>query len=266
MSDTAGSLEGGSRESGSLGGVQSIRRATQILTAIARRSPIGVGLSELSRRTNLAHPTVRRILRCLIEEQLVVQDAGSKRYLLGPLVFEFGLCAPHQGALIRKARPSLERLCAATGDTIYLTARSGIDGVCLDRIEGTFPIRVITTGIGDRRPLGVGAVGLALLSRLEESEITTILRENRAEYARYGLDPKDLHAAIWASRQRGYGVSNGLLTPGVAGIGLCITSPRGAPIAGISIASVTDRIVGPRLDELLALLRPEVAAISDALA
>lgn len=244
------------------GGVQSIRRATQILTAIARRSPTGIGLADLSRRTELPHPTARRILQCLIEDQLVAQDEKTKRYLLGPLVFELGLCAPHQSALIRRARPSLERLGSATGDTIYLMARSGIDAVCLDRIEGTFPIRVVTTGIGDRRPLGVGAVGLAILARLEETEIATILRENEHEYARYGLEQKDLHDAIWASRQRGYGFSNGLLTAGIGGIGLCIFSPSGSPIAGISIASVTSRIVGARLDELLSLLKHEIEIIS----
>jgi DNA-binding IclR family transcriptional regulator len=243
-------------------GAQAIRRAAQILSTIARRSPTGLGLSDLSRRTGLAHPTARRIVKCLVEEQLLSQDLDTKRYHLGPLIFEFGLCAPHQGALVRRARPALERLSAATGDTVYLTARSGTDAVCLDRIEGTFPIRVVTTGIGDRRPLGVGAVGLAILARMEESEITTVLRENRQDYERYRLDPSDLHTAIWDSRRRGYGITDGLLTPGVAGIGVAITTASGSPVAGISIASVTDRIFGDRLEPTLALLRAEVDEIS----
>ncbi|MBC9179127.1 IclR family transcriptional regulator [Pseudoroseomonas ludipueritiae] len=243
-------------------GVQAVRRATQILSAIARRSPSGLGLAELSRRTGLTHPTVRRILCCLIEEGFVVQDGPSRRYHLGPLIFEFGLCTPHQGALVRQARPAIERLAAATGDTVYLTARSGTDAVCLSRIEGTHPIRVVTTGEGDRRPLGVGAVGLAILSRLEEPEINSVLRENRQEYERYGLTLPKLHDAILASRQRGYGVTNGLLTAGVAGIGLAITSASGSPIAGVSLASTPDRIFGKQLEEKLALLRAEVAALS----
>ena len=247
-------------------GAQAIHRAAQILSAIARRSPTGLGLSDLSRRTGLTHPTARRILKCLIAENLVTQDEGSKRYNLGPLIFEFGLCAPHQGALVRHARPALERLSAATGDTVYLTARSGTDAVCLDRIEGTFPIRVVTTGIGDRRPLGVGAVGLAILSRMEESEIHTVLRENLVEYDRYQLNQVDLRKAIWASRERGYGITNGLLTPGVAGIGIAITTASGSPVAGISVASVTDRIFGDRLERTVELLRNEVASICNFIA
>ncbi|MCZ0732624.1 IclR family transcriptional regulator [Phreatobacter sp. AB_2022a] len=246
-------------------GVQAIRRATQILSAIARRSPSGMGLAELSRRTELSHPTVRRILRGLMEERLVVQEEVSKRYHLGPLIFEFGLCTTHQSALVRQARPALERLSAATEDTIYLMARSGTDAVCLDRIEGTYPIRVVTTGIGDRRPLGIGAVGLAILSRLEETEINAVLRENEQGYEHYGLKLADLRAAIWASRERGYGVSDSLLTEGVGGIGLAIVSASGSPIAGISIASVSERVFGPRLERNLALLRQEVDAISEEL-
>ncbi|MFK4047900.1 IclR family transcriptional regulator [Roseomonas mucosa] len=243
-------------------GVRVIRRATQILSAIARRSPTGIGLADLSRRVGLSHPTVRRILCCLIEEQLVVQDEASKRYHLGSLVFELGLCAPHQSILVRQAQPAIERLAVATGDTIYLTARSGTDAVCLSRVEGSFPIRVVTTGPGDRRPLGVGAVGLAILARLEESEITSVLRENREEYKRYGLTLPKLYDAIWASRQRGYGFTDSLLTPGVAGIGLAIISVDGAPIAGVSIASTSERVFGKTFEEKLAMLRTEVTALS----
>lgn len=243
-------------------GVQAVRRATQILSAIARRSPTGLGLADLSRRTGLTHPTTRRILRCLIEEQLVAQDPASRHYHLGPLIYEFGLCTPHQGNLVRRARAALERLSAATGDTVYLISRSSTDAVCLDRIEGTYPIRVVTTGVGDRRPLGLGAVGLAILARMEDSEINSVLRKNQLEYERYGLGLSALHSAIWESRQRGYGFTNGLLTPGVAGIGLAITAASGSPVAGISIGSVADRVLDHRLERTLILLRAEVERLS----
>lgn len=219
-------------------------------------------MADLSRRTGLPHPTTRRILRCLMEEQLVAQNEESRRYQLGPLLFELGLCAPHQGVLVRTVRPALERLSAATGDTVYLMARSGTDAVCLDRVEGTFPIRVVTTGIGDRRPLGIGAAGLAILAHLDETEINTVIRENRSEYERHGLDPGALQKSMWDARARGYGVIDGLLTPGVAGVGWAIMAASGSPIAGISVASVTHRVFDERLDATLALLKHEVGQIS----
>ncbi|MBC9179121.1 IclR family transcriptional regulator [Pseudoroseomonas ludipueritiae] len=242
-------------------GTQVIRRATQILSAIARRSPAGVGLSEIAQRTGLAQATARRILRGLLEERLVTQNPTTHAYLLGPLVYEFGVCSTQQSGLIRHARPALERLAMQTGDTVYLIARSGAEAVCLDRVEGNFPVRVVTTGIGNRRPLGVGAVGLAILARLQESEIDAVLRTNAADYSIYGLELSDLRTAIRLSRERSYGFSDGLLTAGVSGIGLPILSPGGSPVAGISIASTSDRMSPARLAELFGLLRSEIAGI-----
>jgi hypothetical protein len=37
-----------------------------------------------------------------------------------------------------------------------LVARTGDEAVCLECIEGSFPIKVLTLRAGDRRPLGIG--------------------------------------------------------------------------------------------------------------
>jgi DNA-binding IclR family transcriptional regulator len=63
------------------------------------------------------------------------------------------------------------RIAEATGDTVFLTQRSGLDSVCVDRQEGTFPIKTFTLEIGMRRPLGVGTGSLAILSGLSEEEV-----------------------------------------------------------------------------------------------
>lgn len=242
-------------------GTQAVRRAARVLSAIARRSPAGAGLTEVAQRTGLAQATTRRILRCLVEERLVSQDELTRCYLLGPLVYEFGVCSTQQSRLIRRARPALEQLAARTGDTVYLTARSGTDAVCLDRIVGSHPIRVVTAYIGDRRPLGIGAAGLAILARLEESEMEAVLRANAFDYRQYGLGTSDLRRSIALSVQRGYGFVDGLLTPGVAGIGLPILSSTGQPIAGISIVSVQGRVLDARLPQILQALRATIEAI-----
>ena len=53
----------------------------------------------------------------------------------------------------------MARLAQATLDTIYLTARSGDEAVCLNRREGLHPIKTLTLNVGERRPLGVSAGG-----------------------------------------------------------------------------------------------------------
>ena len=76
----------------------------------------------------------------------------------------------------------MARIAEATGDTVFLTQRSGLDAVCVDRQEGTFPIKTFTLEIGMRRPLGVGTGSLAILSALSEEEIQAIVNSNPPRY------------------------------------------------------------------------------------
>lgn len=246
-------------------GVQSLQRAAAILTTVARRGPVGLGLAEISRRTSLPHGTARRILSSLMDSRLICQDEQTRRYSTGPLLYELGASSPHQSRLIRQARPALERLSAETSDTIYLVARSGLDAVCLERIEGRHPIRVVTMGVGERRPLGQGAAGLAILAALDDTEIVSVLRDNRTEYETFGRELTDVRASIETARSLGYAPTDGLLTPGVAGLGMVIRSSDGIPIAGISIASVTARIFSERTESLVASLRQCVNSVMETL-
>lgn len=114
---------------------------------------------------------------------------------------------------------------------------------------------------GDRRTLGIGAAGLAVLAGLLETECEAILREKKDEFAAYGVAPKDMRDAVLRTRITGFGIREQVPTPGVSGIGMAIWSARRTPIAGISIGSVTGRVLGARLDELSGLLREHVPKI-----
>ena len=62
----------------------------------------------------------------------------------------------------------MRRLAERTQDTVFLSARDRDEAVCLERVIGDYPIKTLTLSIGDRRPLGVGAGSLALLSALSD--------------------------------------------------------------------------------------------------
>src|SRR5690606_4011255 len=101
---------------------------------------------------------------------MVSQIESTRRYRLGRMAFELGLAASSMYDLRDACRAPLRALAETVGDTVYLTVRSGLEGVCEDRYEGPSPVRVITLEIGSRRPLGQGAGGLAILSFLPDGE------------------------------------------------------------------------------------------------
>src|SRR5256885_14029580 len=98
---------------------------------------------------------------------------------------------------------SMDRLQAETQDTCYLTLRSGFDAVCLDRREGLSPIRVLTLDVGSRRPLGVGAAGLAILLRLSDGEAESLIQAAGPRLARYNrMDMDTMRTLLTESREQ----------------------------------------------------------------
>ena len=240
-------------------GTQSIRRAIFLLRAIATRGPTGTRLLDLAKDSGLPGPTVHRILKCLMAENVVMQDPGTRGYLLGHLIFELGLAAAPQSNLRQIGEPVLRRIAEKTGDTVFLIARSGLDTVCLDRKEGTFPIKALTLDVGTRRPLGVGAGGIALLLSLPDDEIAQVLAANASRLKDYGdLSVSVLTNMIRRSKERGYALNDRQATPGVISMGLPIMNPYGPSYAAISIGAISSRMSRERQKEIAAVLRTEV--------
>jgi DNA-binding IclR family transcriptional regulator len=250
-----------------ISGTQSIHRAIVLLRAIASRGRAGSRLLDLAKHARLTPPTAHRILRCLIEENIVSQDPETHRYLLGHLVFELGLAAAPQFNLRQIAEPSLRRVAEKTGDTAFLIARSGFDTVCLDRQEGAFPIKALTLDVGTRRPLGVGAGGMALLLSLGDEEIERIVAANGTRLKDYGrLNVPIVTGMVARGKQLGYALNDRQETPGVISVGVPVSNRYGPPYAAISVGAISSRMSGERQKEIAAIVKSEVRSLEKRLA
>ncbi|MCL4744241.1 MAG: IclR family transcriptional regulator [Burkholderiaceae bacterium] len=247
-------------------GTQSIERAAQVLRVIASRNSTGLRLVDISRHAKLERPTAHRILKCLMAEGMVRQDSRTHRYFLGHLVFELGLAASSSFNLRDICRPALERLAEKTGDTVFLTIRSGYDAVCIDRKEGSFPIKALTLDVGTRRPLGVGAGGLALLMSLPEQAVDEIVSANALRLGAYNdLTSRSLMNMINRCKELGYAVNDVHITPGASSVGLPIRSRFSEPFLAISIGAISSRMSAERQEEIASLIGLEVAQLEKSL-
>ncbi len=237
-------------------GTQSIDRAVMLLRLISNHGARGARLSELAGEAELVPPTARRILKRLTEHRLVAQDPDTQRYSLGALTYELGLASGFKPPIIAQVRPLMDRIAATLGDTVYLVVRSGFDAVCVERIEGSFPIKTLTLEVGGRRPLGVGAAGLALLAAQSDDDIERILQANRELYRKISrLSADQVRADVAKTRRQGYAIRHDGITVGVAGVGMAIPNPGGVPYAAISVAMITPRLTDDRLNDYLGLMR-----------
>lgn len=186
-------------------GAQQIARAIALLRAITRGSSSGRRLQDLASSVQLAPPTAHRILKALMREGLVLQEPRTKLYRLGPLAFEFGLVRNPLAGAIEACRPLIRELAHETGDTAFLCMRSGADLICMDRAEGDFPIRASMLDMGERAPLGLGALGVSLLSMLSDSEADEMITSLRADFPQFAeISVETIRERMERHRKDGY--------------------------------------------------------------
>jgi len=236
-------------------GAQSLHRAISLIRAVARHNDSGSTLSKLAREAGLHVATTHRMLSVLTKEGLVFHDPVSKHYHLGIDLFLLAGAA-QQFTLRHQFRTALEKIAQETGDTVFLLIRSGYDALCLDRVEGQFPIRTVPIDIGVRRPLGIGAGSMALIAFSDPEQFETILQANARRYPQYkGLTKKDIQAMAAQFRKTGYVVSEGLFHEGVTSLGIPIFPDNGGVIAAITVSSVSQRMGEKRRKRIYQLVK-----------
>jgi DNA-binding IclR family transcriptional regulator len=237
-------------------GAQTITRAIRALKLIAEQAPQGLRLVQLAQALELERPTAHRLLKALMAEGMLVRDDASRRYTLGPLVFELGLASAHQFNLSELCMPALETLARHSGDTSFLFVRSGNDAVCLARVQGTYPIQTPAVPIGSRQPLGVSAGGLALLACLSEDDAARVLDAISPRLSIYNdLDVGELKKHCARTRTLGYAWIANRAVPGVSAVGLPIKSLTGTAIAAVTVAATQTRMTEKRVQEILPMLK-----------
>ena len=238
------------------------QKVCRILKILSNPEPLR--LADIALGAGVSAPTCLRIVETLIEEGFVRRDpANPKRYLLGDQALLLGMAMQGRDHIRERARPSLVRLAAVSGDTALLSTRHGLESVCVDREFGSFPIRANYLDIGSRRPLGAGAGSLALLAWLPPDECETIIDLIKPQLdERYPrITPQRLRDEVRRSRENGYALLLDVVVEQMGGVAVPIFGADGRPAAAISIAALSDRIT-TRLPALVKALQQEAAQAS----
>jgi len=234
-------------------GTQLIRRIANLMRMLTLRNRTGARLVDLCEDSGLGKSTVHRILQGLIAEGLVTQDHGNKRYFLGKSIYEMGLAAAPRQQLRDLCHPLLQTIAMQAGDTAYLNERAGFDGVCLDRQDGSYPIKAFVLEPGHRRPLQVGCGNLSMLAALPEDQIRRICTVNRERTQIHypQLTDAEIMCRIQRTQRDGYALIDAMKTAGVRSVGMCIRDETRMPVGAISVAALSTRLQGRHLDNVI---------------
>lgn len=247
-------------------GAQGTVRIAALLRIVAAHNATGMKISEIADLAQLEQSTGHRIITALHSVGFLSRNPDSKRYHLGPLMFElFTTAFPHFN--IREiALPAMKVLAELLGDTVNLTVRSGFDGICAERQEGTYPIRTCTVDVGRKRPLGIGAGSLVLLAAHSAAEADSIIDHNSERYKAFHTTADAVRKTIETIREQGYIYQDVLNTPEVKTIAKAVVGHTGHPLAGVSITAIANRIPEERAPMILENLTVQVQEIANQIA
>jgi DNA-binding IclR family transcriptional regulator len=136
--------------------IQLLDRAIAVLAA-CEAGP--ASLQELSARAGLPRATAHRLAVALEGHGFLRRDDG--RFALGPVLARLGAVAASGPSLVVAARPALEELRDATGESVQLYVRRGSERLCLLSLESPHSLRTIVP-VGAVLPLDRGSAGRAL--------------------------------------------------------------------------------------------------------
>jgi DNA-binding IclR family transcriptional regulator len=245
--------------------VQSLERAFDLLEALALGGELGV--TELANRTGLVPSTAHRLLHTLTKRGYVTQS-DSGRYLLGYKVVEVASGLEHRLERLRVvARPHLEGIQRATGETVNLVVLDADRVVYVDQVEGSRQVRMFTT-VGTTVPAHSTGSGKAIMAN-GPREVVEALYEDREPLDKLTDQTLTTLEALEQDfariRRRGYALDNEEHEEGVGCVAVAVFDHTGRPSAAISVSGPSARILGANAGRLGELLVEHAAQVSEAL-
>jgi DNA-binding IclR family transcriptional regulator len=238
--------------------VESVLRALRLLECFGSGEP-ELPLAVLSRRSGFSKTTTHRLLTTLVAGGWLERTPAST-YRLTIRAFRTGSVLVESLDVSQVAPPLLTRLSIESGQTTYLVVAAGSDAVCLERVSVGARIRVLELEIGGSQPLHVGAAPRALLAFDQAALLPAVLARGLPASTPASLTTEAaLLEDLEATRARGYAVSDGDSTVGVAAIGAPVFGHGEKVVGAISLGGLQADVIPPRPEHVEALLRTATA-------
>ena len=237
-------------------------RTADVLTLFDEQRPV-LSAAEVSRRLGMTRSTTYRYLQTLRSYGLVEEDEGRGGFRLGPRIYQLARVARQGLGLPEIALPVMREIREATGEVVLLTRRWGDTVVCVERVEGTHPVR-LSYDRGQAHGVHAGASAKILLAYATPDEIDAVLQN--VALTRYTektvVDPSAIRAELRTIQEQGYAVTDSEVDEGVRGVAAPVFRSDGRIAAGLSVAAPTFRLDDAALPTVLKAVREGAAAVT----
>lgn len=212
-----------------------VDKAMALLRAFGDDAHVGIGVTELARRSDLPKSTAFRVL-AMLETNGAVERAGTL-FRLGPMIENLGVT--QDNTYHQRVRdvltPFLADVYEITRQTVHLAILQGTEVVYLNKLYGHLHVRS-PSRIGGRVPAHCTAVGKILLS-YEPDKVERCISAGLVRWTEHTItDPPSFRREIAQIRKDRIAYDREEILKGLNCIAAPILSAKGQPVAALSIS------------------------------
>jgi IclR family KDG regulon transcriptional repressor len=242
--------------------IASVQRALDILNLFDSNQP-ELGISEISRLSNLHIGTVAGLVYTLKLNSYLTQNSANRKYRLGLKLADRASVLFEQFDLRKVAMLYLEKLREWCGESINLAIRDGSDVIYIERLFGKHALG-IRSELGKHAPAHSTALGKAILAYQTPEEILRFINGcNFIPMTRNTITSSDKFLAeLDLTRQRGFAIDEEENEIG----GRCLAAPiftqAGLAVGAVSISVPVQRLPTEFIPEFGMMVRSTAFNIS----
>ena len=166
--------------------VHSVENALDLLDAICDEGG-EARVTQLSQRLGMSKASVFRLLATFENRGFVERSEDSLKYRLGLSACEMGQKIVARMGVLRKARPTMDRLARQCNESVYYVVRRNDYLLMLDMVDSAQQVKIVAL-VGQRFPLATTAAGRIFLAFDGEKPLAGISVVNHSDsFAFLGL-------------------------------------------------------------------------------
>lgn len=242
-------------------GTQAVMRAISLLKVFTETHSVWT-LAELTKYAGLNKTTTFRLLTALESEGLVMRNADTETYALGPEIIVLGGRALRSNSLRSLSRDEIKSLADKTGETATIEVLTGKDVLILEEVVGSHLFGGIPS-IGTRWPAYATSTGKAILAYLPEALVDSIIKPPLSQFTPRTIGSMEaLRKELVKVRDRGFAIAEEELELGFTAVGAPIWNHDGDVAGAVSVGGPSVRLNAQRIQEVARLLIASARRIS----
>lgn len=247
---------------GRVTGDGTVGKALEVLDQIAAFGR-PVKFSELLAKSAFPKPTLYRFVQTLTSQQMLAFDRERQTYSPGVRLVRLAHAAWEQSTLAPIARPHVDALSAAVGETVHLAQLDHAQVLYIDKRNAGNPVQMYSQA-GKVGPAYCTGVGKVMLAFADPSIADSIIEQQSFHaFTPHTLaTPDALRKELADIRAHGYGFDREEHEPGIICIAMPILTESGRVLGALSVTSTTGRTNLAGLESYAPILKETAAKIA----